>query len=569
MTRPYVALVSDTAAFDPDTHSRWDLFPNSLTIRQSESQLAEVEMDVPQFTGDVSALSNRRILVSAKGILLSDGILSVVPRGLVGQALTLTAVGRPPHQETLDQQLAELADQTKIAPYYDPLFVPQGQENEWSEILAGRTEVLTYSRIQGAPSLSPMTSGASHLDVYPMAGSVEYEEGPGVAKRYGVRLEAKWKQLVSHELYDLGVFRGLETMTPEGIVSDFPKVGAQIGDGFTVVRSTARVATQFGKPKQRIAVFIEAPVGQDELDPAFIEEGTQEAFIDTYEMELELGVRYRTDVERNERAEFSVPVEIQPGAVLKKEEWEDLSLRDLTQADSAKPWQPNFQYEVGDEVVDGKYVYRARIAHLSGNDRTPGNWVQVGESEYLTSRRIASFFKSARGNRALRHAMLRVIARATAAARTVSVSFETKMPRRPWQITPNMTVGMSSPKLPGGFARGRLVEYALTWDRGRRSFSGRLACTPGLGAGGQQPSVGEAQGKVPTVRGRMAIAIEMAGEDQENRILEMTNGGASIPDEIPETVIRITTKPASSTRFEQEVSVPISGTIAFEEQART
>lgn len=567
MSRPFVAIVSHSEAFNAVAHARYDLFPVALRIRQSESQLAEAEIDVRRPDEGLSSLSGRRVLISMSEVLLFDGVLSAIPRGLVGDIVSIYAVAHPPKREHLEGQLAELADTLKASPHYDALFVPQGNEGEWSEILAGRTQVLTFSRIQGAPFLSDMTGGATHMNIRPLVGTVEYDAGPGVSKRFGIRLEARWKQLITQTLSDSGALWDFETMTPDGIIEDFPSRGTQVGDGFTVVESRAERKTRFGKPKTRT---LEIEVGTDasELDPAFIEESQQKITMDIHELDLGLSLRYRTDVERTERAEFSVPVAIQPGAALQEEEWEELTLRDLTQGDSSRPWQPNYDYAVGDQVIDGIHVYRARVAHTSGRDRDAGNWIQQGEARYLSSRRISSFFKSDRGQAAIRHALRRVVARATAAARTVSVSFEAPMPRRPWKVTPDMTVGMTSDKLPGGAARGRLVEYELAWENGRRSFSGRIACTPGLGISGEAPVAGTVQGDTPTARGRMSIAVEMGADEQEERVNSMASGGLG-GMEIPETIIRIRTTPVSSSHFEQEVSVPISGTITFEEQVGT
>lgn len=559
MQLPYVALVEDTALFDKDVHARWDFFPLKLVVKQKESSFAEVEMDILRPEGGLSSIQNRRIIVNQSGHVLLDGIVSMVPQGIIGEVLTLKIDARPAKREVFDAQIAQLADDLKVAPYWEPLCVQKGKENDWPEILAARTQVVNYSRNKSQPFLTDAIATDDVIRIYPFDGSVRYTTKPGVAKKYGVRLEANWKQLVLQVLDDAQSLRDLETMTPDGLVANFPKVAAQVGDGFTVIDSRAKVNMRRGMPVIEKSVSVEVPVDSGELDPAFIEEGSQILKGDVVKVDTRLRVRYLDRIPRLERVEISAPVLVQKAALNEEENWEDLPVQDFTEPAQAQPWRPGF-YKADTLVADGDKIYRARIDHTSLSQRMPSDWIQVGESRYIESRTISSFFKSTRGRDVLEHALKRMEARATMDARCVLVSFECAMPAKPWQVGFGMTLYMESERLPGGYAKGRLVEYALSWDNGEMIFGGTIACVPGVPGQFAAPILGPSSGTVLPALGRMRVEVTNNANEQEEALL----AGAR---EIPPTVITVNTTPVPSSGFEQDIKVPVSNSFSFPQDA--
>lgn len=570
MTIKYLALVGDTEAWDPDVHQRWDLGAFDLAIEHRESELAVARITAINPQASFSSLDGRRVLISTRGRLLFDGIVTGVPRGLVGQKLTLEAIARPADTAVMDAQLAVLAEGAKVAPFWDPLFVPEGSDDDWAEILAGRSQVVAHSRIQGTPSLCDALGGATNMDIVPLNGSVSYSLETNVAPRYGVKLKAKWRQLASMRFDDGGQFWDLTSMTPDGLIAAFPKEGASIGDGFTVVRSIIERAED---PEDGHTITWSRPAAE-ELDPAWWDAGgTTSTSVSTllrYEIDAQFEVEYRWQVARTETATMSVQSRAQPGVIGQTEEWEEMELRDLTETESRRPWAPNTAYDLDDEVVDGRNAYRCRTPHVSGPTRTAAEWSLLGPSSYIASRQYISFFKSARGRAAMEHALQRMKARARMAARSVRISFEAPMPARPWQITEDMTVSITSPKIPGGYATGRLVEYSLSWSNGRASFSGTIACAAGLGDVAD-PVIGTAEGYTPESLGRMTVSVENDGEAQLDWLEANAPEGTPVEGslDVPVTTITINTHPAAATSFEQAVSFPISGAIGIPTQVQT
>jgi len=580
MTVPYVALVSAEETWNPAVHQRRDLLPLTFEIAAFDSRTPTATMTVQNPKMRPSELDGARVLVSDRSRLIFDGILETVPLGLVDDTLTLQATARPPVEEELFAAMNVLATSLKVMPFYDALFVPQGRENEWSEILAARTATVAHSRIQGTPSICDATGGSTLLTIKPRKGSVRYDPSEKIPSKYGVKLEAAWKQLVS-QTFELNIesaeseslFPRLETYTPDGLIEGFPKVGATIGDGFTVSSSQCEYVLSRGVPVSPESFVAQHVAGDEELDPFIKKLGARRWSFVCSALTARLGLDYRWEAERKETAEFIFPVVAQTGSTSDDESIESLTLRGLTESEARRAWQPNTDYVVGDERVDGRFAIRCRVDHTSASTRTGAEWILLGETSYLASRRQSSFFRSARGQAALAHAMERAKTRARFAARKVRVSFEAAMPK-PWLITEDMLLTLNAGsfpnQLPGGYATGRLVEYRLTWDRGERIFSGVIACCVGTGLL-DEPVMGVPTGSSPSASGRVDFSVENDRVAQRAALEAAQGEVGGVPtfglSELPATVIRITTTPAAATSFEQTVSVPISGSLGFPLQA--
>jgi hypothetical protein len=561
MSTPFVAILGPLEPWNATTHARQDLRCMSMRIEQAESELARLTIETP----DIDGLAGQRLCVSDRGRLLFDGVVTYVPRGVLGAIYTVEAVARPPSPEALDTALATLAESLKVAPFWDGLFVPQGRESDWAEILAARSQVLAHSRIQGAPSVCDALGGSTTIAVKPFDQSVSYDIDAAAASTYRLRMTAKWKQLALQQFTDGNALANLTSFTPDGLKAEFPKVGAEVAAGFRVTAAKMEPALAFGRPDIAETVDLTANTSTlDELDPAWTTESVRLYRFLCQKMETDLRVEYRYEIARTETAVLALNAGIQSAAIVQQVEEETLDLRDLAEAETRPAWRPNRSYTVGQEVVDGRYVYVCRVAHTSGRTRTAAEWSQSGESSYVASRSYASWWRSPRGAAALAHAAERIKARARLAARCVRVSFEAAMPS-PWRVTHDMTVSMASPRLPGGSAEGRLVSYALTWDRGRLSFSGTIACAVGLGGSGAV-SVDTPPDLAPRTAGRLDVSVEYDGEEQKD-ILEAAQGMGTITTfDLPDTKITIQATPAAATSFEWDVTVPTSGTIAIPEQ---
>ena len=163
MSVPYVAIVEPDEAWNPAVHQRRDLLPLSLEIEGRDSSVPTATMSVQNPNLAPSELSDKRVLISDRGRLIFDGVLEPAPIGLVDDVITLLANARPSVEEDLKAAMNALATPLKVSPYWEPLCVPQGQEEEWSEILAARTAVGAHSRIPGAPTVVEQLTGRGRI----------------------------------------------------------------------------------------------------------------------------------------------------------------------------------------------------------------------------------------------------------------------------------------------------------------------------------------------------------------------------------------------------------------------
>lgn len=554
MSRPFIALVGLSETFSVETHSRNDLTALSLTIRQSEGELAVASIEIPNPRTPLSALENRRVLISERKRLIFDGLVQTVPRGAVDATVSIDAVAT---SADLPSQLKALAQTQKVAPAYDALFVPQGSEDDLAEILAGTSKVVAHSRIKGTPSAVDALGGSSTVEIRPLDGSVSFDFEGKVPRRFGIELEVSWTQLVRQQFFLNSEFSDVSTMTPGEIIAAWPQKNATIGSDFRVSYSKAALASGFRASSGKKKLVREDAVSPSELDPAFIEEGKETVTAEIQPLDLALTLDYTAEVRRKETCAFSFPIALVESAYSDEEtEVETVRLRDFADFANIARWSSERQYAVGDQVLDGSEIFECITAHRSFASRTPAYWKSLGTSPYITSRRVASFFGSTRGKAALAHAAERVKARALIAARSVRVSFEAPL-RKPELITHDCAVRLLGSRIPGGAVEGRLVEYTLTWAAGRRSMNGTIACCAGTG-GASNAVLSPGVNRPPVASGRVDVSISGTGKEQEAAFVA--------GNDIPITQISISTVPVPQTDFEHTFPVIASGSIRTKSQ---
>ncbi len=550
--RPFIALASDTEEFDAETHTRDDLQAFSLSISRKQNELARASIQFKTPQDPLSELADHRVLISQDGNLLFDGTLSNAPRGSVSATLYAEAIAEP---SDLEDQVQALMEAAKISPFYDALFVPEGSEDDPVEVLAGYSSVLCYPRDGSAIFLADAMESDTVLTVMPTDDSISWDFDPP-ASVYTLDLSVAWQQLINQTFSDASKVGTIETMTPDALASSLPAVGASVGTGFTVLESSAEEDLDaFGRSQAEV-VEVEKEISSDELDPAFVEEGVYTARASITPMNVSLRLLYTAEVNRSETCSISIPVGIQDAAIRSdtddQEEVETIALREITPITGLSAWEAYTSYEEGDEITEDGLVFEAREDHTSGSDIDYSKWTSVGETEYISSRRVSSFLRSNRGQEALAHAVERIRARARIASRCVYVSFEAPMPS-PHLVTDDCDVTIVHERLPGGSITGKLIEYSLDWEDGRRTFSGKIAAS--VGTGGEDTAALELGEDSPSsATGRVSWSVSGTGDEQK--------GAFEAGQSIPETVVTAKTTPVATTEFGHEVTATISGEIA-------
>lgn len=546
----YFALTTDQEAFDATTHARNDLDVLSLSISQDENEIARAEMEIQNPKGK---LRERKILISEDGILLFRGTISSVPRGDSGETVTIEAIARP---DNADVVLQELVDGLKYAPFYDLLFIPVGEENDPSEVLAGHGKVLAWDRANHTVDAADILGGSSSVTVEPFFNSLSYDITEDIPRSASIVANVSWSQRIrrSHNL-QTSIF-ALSTMTPDKLIEGFPKAGDELSSGFRVVSSEIEEEkTGLGRSmRQQVAVVHN--VASDELDPAFIAEGSYVEKAEIVPLTGNLIVVSDHSVRRIEHASLTLTAGIQEVLNTDAIDIEDITLRDITVGNGYPGWQPRVNYAAGDVVVCGTHEYRSKTDHFSSFRFNEDAWDDLGEAAYITSQTSDSFFASSRGADAAEHMKARAEARLRYLSRAVVVSFDCAMPN-PSLITADCQATVIDPRFDGGTATGRVISYRLDWVNGARTASFDVACCAGLGEG--EPVVLNAPDGIPETA---SVSVDVLIEDNsENQREAFVSGG-----EIPPTEISFSTRSPASKDYEISLLFSANGPISLPRQ---
>lgn len=545
------ALSSTFAPFNPAVHLRDDLFVADLTIEHQNDENGRFAVARLTVENTVSSFDEKWLYIAYRGVLVFHGQINAAPRGRVDGLIEIEAIAARDDSKEL---LAALIETVKTMPgsKYDPLFVAEGSQNDPAEVLSGLGRVVAWPRIAGLPILADPLSGSRALSVVPNNDTLDVVPDGQSPASMNVIVEAEWRQLVIQTTDLSGRIGTIKTLTSEALEEAWPKKDTKIGDAAVVASSL----TENERRRDMRTSTTTGSLGDLQYDPAWAEGGMVPAQAEAREYTAQLAVERRFEVRRLERLIFTLDAGVQP--LLRADEPEELTfkLNDIAVRSKARPWQPDYDYRINDEIVDGSVVERALQAHQSGSVKEDALWSAVSEPQYMSSRRNNSFFKTARGQAAAVHALERAKARMRYAARTVMVTCEAPLPGDLSSIGHDTIATIVSPDLIGGQTSGRVVDYTLHF--GAREFmSITIACCVGTG-GSSVPTPGNVEGSVPSVVARVTVVVRNQLDEQ----LPSFNDGATVP----ETVVEITPIAPPATDITQTVELPFTGTLSLPKQ---
>ncbi|MBL29559.1 MAG: hypothetical protein CMM50_18670, partial [Rhodospirillaceae bacterium] len=188
------AWVAEETAFDPETHAVQDEAIRSIEIEEREDRVPECRIVVE--APDEGLLSDGRLqhafvseTVGEENRLLFHGRLIAVPDRLSGPFATLVfepAVG------DLDAAVAAAVAPLAVAPYWDPLFVRESDEDDPEAILDAYHARPWIDRTTGAVAISDSLTGrgVSATLVAVGTGNKAFVVPAGLGWRTGTRLRA-------------------------------------------------------------------------------------------------------------------------------------------------------------------------------------------------------------------------------------------------------------------------------------------------------------------------------------------------------------------------------------------
>jgi len=453
---------ADEADFLPE-HARADLEIVSVVIAQEEGQFAEAILTVKN--PRVGLLSPGRKVWAWIGwddddtaaVPLFFGHLRAWPTDFLADAVDLQFLAEP--DDFLEQKQA-VAAALKEFPFYDPIWFGEEDRDDADAIIQARTVAWHIDRTSLTVSVSDLVAGEDGTLIIPTEheGFDQSLNGQFVAlPKSSIRVTADvyWRQHaagsvdVSPRFVQAAAAAGsqyglIQTYTGEGLLRDIPKKSQAIGSGWRwgdmfVVR---------GEKK-----FLPEEFEQVEIT------GKYSWYINfpLWSFKPDFNVEYEVDRSFQERVTFTLTADIQalPG----------------------RPDEP-IELDLSSRYV-GEPVDDPDTTSTAGDKDVP-----IGDL------RRRSYFQTARGQQSIDYLMMLAAADLISRARAVLVQCDITL-RDGFGLSLRKSATITTPRLPGGTATGKIVAYQIIADGVTGTNLARLtiACTIGHD-GSVAPSAG-------------------------------------------------------------------------------
>ncbi|WP_265499549.1 hypothetical protein [Paracoccus beibuensis] len=462
--RLFFAYLAPGESFDAATHARLDERPVRFSLSHSEGDLAGATVTIPAKPDGYIRLG-RRVAISVEHLgqvhPLIVGTITAAPIGLDGEYADIDIVCRNPGWQAARDVLVE---SLAVAPYFDELFAQPGQARDQGAVLTGRGATIAWDRVTGLPRLNDLIDAPRTIQ----AGRVHHRsvvpstEAPPL-KAVEIEVGASWHQdasVYSEVAWEHGA--QMSVVADEAIQEAWPAVGEEIGGGWLVDEAVLRL----GSPSRRRLKNIPA-----QYDSALYSGDVLIHPASTARVIL----RNPRKQAREERVTVRVEADIQD-LTEAGEEVQTIYLRDLIgEGDEIDPWQPTASYQVGEIVFYAGDLWQALEEHTGGYVFIEAQWQKL---DPVQGRIAESFFATARGQAALRHAIERAKARLKYAARAVRVRFSVPL-EDVLGLQIDDAVSMSDPRFAP--AAGKVVDYAFEIADGHSVAHIEIACAVGRG----------------------------------------------------------------------------------------
>jgi hypothetical protein len=463
----FFAWVDANTAFDPDVHNVEDEDVFAFNLSQVEGDFASLEVMIrnPRVgllkTGrKVWAWFSMDTGTEIKPLFL--GRVVGLPTNLFDTIVTLEFTARP---TDFVAQKAALAELLKEPPYYDPIFISPDSWDDPDTVLEGRT-VLWH--------IDPVTHEVTVSDVLvPEDGTIDLAEEDIVYSSMQVTLEQvplstctvtatiPWAQVAAgvvnltpllYQFRDPTSDRqpALTSFTMDGLISDWPKDGDSLGEGWSAINSSITdVSMTAGKPFLTEG-GVNAPIPEifdvSNLPPMTrgslhfpirvtgeYKSGTGEASINLdYELvgaqlgyaQAELSAQYTRTVDFGQVVQFTMTCDMQKIITLAEED-------------------------------------QTLLLNISANKVTD---VTADGSIPLPDARARDYINTARGIQSIEHLVMVARANLVLRSRAVKISFQAIDFVAALDVTLRKGAFIHDHRLPGGEAAGKIVAYSFSLD---------------------------------------------------------------------------------------------------------
>ena len=434
-------------------HERFDEDVFSLSLSQQEGEFAALTVDLRNPRTGLLAAGRRRWAWlawdggdTAGTVPLFFGRLVGLPTELSGELVTLEFLARPADWTAAQ---AAVGETLKEAPWWDPVWLAAGREDDPAALLEARTAAWHVDPVTHAVTISDILQGEDGTlefgaaDI--LAGTLAVSPKGAPARRVAVSATVGWDQaaagtvdltetlLKAAKHADSGDGDTIDTYTGLGLAADWPRRGDAIGGGWAVGKSLVRRGDRKWKAAGKKTAV---------LSNALLVDFPRFSFRPVFKAD------YDASRSRTEKLSFTLEADVQ----------------DVVTDAATDELQP---------IVTASTRLEDEIDPA---DDTGGLDQPIGDP------RRRSYFQTDRGHRSIEHLICLARAALLAQARCVDVSWEIE-----WRagialgLSLRKNARLADPRLPGGEALGKLTAWSIAFDG--ESGTGRCALTMSCAAG--------------------------------------------------------------------------------------
>lgn len=479
--RIYFAWVDETeTTFVPLTHKREDEKVASIDVQHEENAFASATVVIKNpRKGFLHASSNQWVWISDDIGALFFGRLTAFPSSITKEVVTLDFEARP---KDFQDRKETVAAGLRTLPTWDPVMMTLEAQQNPDSVLEARPELWHINRITHAVTTSNILVGEDGIQEFQPNempyDSLDVHIAQVPAHTLEVTAYVSWAQTFGDTI-DMGTFL-IDTFTGASLLSDWPKVGGNIGGGWFVADasihdnwnisstettsvslswsneaaqhangdtlsisiSTTRPTLQGGTPIE-IPLTVQTKSGQD------ASLNTTSLLVAEWALTGKLTLGYNAGRDRREGITFRVSANFQP-------------LISLPDDNSIEPLE-----------LQGGDVGLATVV--------PGDPLEVEIP--IGDVKGRSYFTTERGLRTLEWCLLRACAQLQLAGRAIEITVAIPYARAR-ALTCRMNGRINDRRLPGGIATGKIVKYGFTVDGDGGTRIGTMTIGVPIGYGG-------------------------------------------------------------------------------------
>lgn len=462
----YFAWVLPNTAFNAGVHNVADEKILLLHCQHSEGDFAALSIDIknPRI-GLLAPTRKTWVWLSwfngATIVPLFYGRLVGVPSDIQAEVITLEFSARPKDYTTTK---AVLADTLKTAPYYDPIWIADTEVIDPDTVLEARAALWHINRVTHAVTVSDILIGEDGAEEF-LNSEVPYDSvhirvNQPPLRSVSVDGVVNWSQAAKGSI-TLQTGEAYPTYTGDGLISGWPKTGASIGGGWSVIFGDAQDVDKIGevdtsKYNTMNAEFIDVPPTWLYITTLDIQQPlarfVEAALIPLWRVKVYLTIGYDVERQRTEHVRFTLNANVQPIVTLP-----------------------------GDD----------EILQINLSSRDVGQPLVIGDTDVpIGDVKRRSYFPTDRGLQSLEYLIALARANLLMRSRAVEIEFDCRF-ERAIALTCRKNAQLHDHRLPGGSAVGKIIKYEFSADGNAGTLIGKVTIGCAVGYGGAiSPVVG-------------------------------------------------------------------------------